>query len=109
MRGRTQFWLGSVSLALVLGLLLGGFGSPRSAVGQEPGAIANRYALVTGIPGTTRRTQTLYLVDDATDILYVMEYRGRSHDLEFRTAISMRAYAQKVIKGRAKREERGQR
>ena len=58
MSGRTQFWIGSVMMALAIGLLVGGAIFPKAAYSQEGEGRTGRYALGTGIPGSTQRSQT---------------------------------------------------
>jgi len=111
MSGRTQFWLGSLMLALAMGLLVGSFILPSPTYGQQSRGEgrAGRYALVTGIAGVTQKSQTLYVVDDANELLFVFEYSARSREIAFREATDMRRYASQAIKMRAKREEKVER
>ena len=107
MRGRTQFWLGSVTLAVVVGLLSGGLLTPQPAIGQEPlgaGAEAMRYSMVLGIAGSTERSQTLYLVDDLNDIFYVLEYSSKTRTIVPRKVTDLRRYSAEIIRKRARRE-----
>jgi hypothetical protein len=112
MSGRTQFIVGSVMLALAIGILAGSLISPRSAMGQglaaaNGGGVGRtfRYAFVTGIPGTLPRSESLYVVDDANELLLVYEYTGTSHKCEFRTAKDIRREARELIKLRSKGEK----
>ncbi|MFP4055298.1 MAG: hypothetical protein ACLF0G_00340 [Candidatus Brocadiia bacterium] len=106
MSGKTQFWLGSLMLALAMGLLVGSFVLPRSAHGQpEVGpARSARYAILTGVRGSNPTEQTVYIVDDTNEILFVFEYdsRGSKRKYEFQTAIDLRKYANMAIKARAR-------
>jgi hypothetical protein len=106
MRGRTQFWLGSVALAVVLGLLCSGLITPLPAIGEDAtgGAFANRYGMVTGLPGSTERSQTLYLIDDLNDIFYILEYSSKTYKIEVRELIDLERYATEILKKRAKRD-----
>jgi hypothetical protein len=110
MRGRTQFWLGSLSLALVLGLLCGGLLGPRPAGGagdeELVGGTSYRYALVLGLPGLVAGSQTLYFMDDTNDIFYVLEYNSRSHKIEPTKVSDLRRWGTEIIRARAKRDEK---
>ena len=56
MSDRTMFWLGTVMLALAMGLVAGGLIYPKDAVSEGlggAGAGVGRYALLTGIRGST--------------------------------------------------------
>src|SRR5271169_224084 len=106
MTGRTQFIVGSVMLALAIGILAGSLLSPQSALGQathEGGQGRSfRYALVTGIQGTMTNSESLYVVDDANEILMVLEYSGTSHQYEFRTSRDLRRDARNLMTHRPK-------
>jgi len=106
MRGRTQFWLGSVALAVVLGLLGGGVITPQTAVGQDElvGNTSMRYSMVLGLPGSTERSQTLYLIDDLNDIFYILEYTSKSRSVTPRKIVDLRKYSTEVIHQRARRD-----
>ena len=108
MRGRTQFWLGSVALALAVGMLAGGLVWPRAAVGQDDEAVggSHRYAVVTGLAGSARRSQTIYVIDDRHDALYILEYNASSHEFDAREMTDIKRHAQEIIKERAKRKGR---
>jgi hypothetical protein len=105
-----QFCLGSVMLALAMGLLAGSLIFPRATHSQEAQGEgrAGRYAVVTGIRGSAPSTQSLYLIDDATEILFAFEYNSRSNKLEYQTASDVQRYASKLVEERARRE-RGRR
>ena len=106
MRGRTQFWLGSVALAVVLGLLCGGVITPQTAVGQDEllGNTSMRYSMVLGLPGSVERSQTLYLIDDLNDIFYILEYSSKSRNITPRKIVDLRRYSTEVIHTRARRD-----
>lgn len=104
MSGRTQFWIGSVMMALAIGLLVGGVIFPKAAYSQEGEGRTGRYALVTGIPGNTQKSQTLYLVDDLNEILYIFEYSSRAKELAVREVSDLRRYATKLLEARSKKE-----
>jgi len=112
MSERTQFWLGSVMLALAIGLLAGGVLFPRTTWGQDeplttPGG---RYALLTGIAGSDASEQTIYLLDDVEDMLLTYEYDSRSHEIHqpptLKACVNLRLYSAKVIEDRAKAKAR---
>ena len=61
MSGRTQLWLGSVMLALAVGLLLSSAFFARPGYAQEGGlgeGRSRRYVMVTGLRGSAQSTQT---------------------------------------------------
>jgi hypothetical protein len=110
MRGRTQFWLGSLALAVVLGLLCGGLLAPRpvTAAGEDEiiQGTSLRYSLVLGLPGVSAGSQTLYFMDDTNDIFYVLEYNSRSHKIEPTKVSDLRLWGSGIIRARAKRDEK---
>lgn len=104
MRGRTQLWLGSVMLALAMGILAGGLIAPRQAIGQGELGGSHRFAVVTGVEGSASRTQTVYVIDDRNNALFILEYNASSHKFEPREMTDIRRYAEEIIKARAKRQ-----
>jgi len=105
MSGRTQFWVGSVMMALAVGLLVGGMVFPKAAYSQDAGeGRTSRFALVTGVPGTSPRSETLYIVDDMNEILYIFEYSSRAKEVQLRQATDIRRYSAKLLEARAKKE-----
>jgi len=96
-------------LALCVGLLAGSAILPRSTHGQQfEGAEgrSGRYALVTGVPGSTTRSQTVYILDDLNQFLYAFEYRSKSEKFEYRSVIDLRLVANKFLKDRARHEQK---
>lgn len=107
MSDRTQFWLGTLMLALAMGLLAGGLIFPEATVGEGGGAgQVGRYALLTGIRGSVASTQTLYLLDDQEDLLLAFEYNSRSREMSFKQPVNLRRYASEMIEKRARDERR---
>ena len=100
MSGRTQLWLGSILLAVAVGLLVGGLFVPRAAQAQGPEAGLTSFGIATGIPGTERRTQTLYVVDDASDIFYCFEYSARAGKFKNTAAADIRRTSSELIRRR---------
>ena len=110
MSDRTHFWLGTAMLALAFGLLVGGLVMPRtlhSAALRRDVAIEGsgegrtlRYALVTGLAGTARNTQTVFITDDTSDILFAFEYSSSAKKVKFRNAFDLRRFASKLSKER---------
>jgi hypothetical protein len=100
-------------LALAIGVLMGSLIAPRPAMAQGAAAAAGgqgrtaRYAFVTGIAGIQARSETLYVVDDANELLFVFEYSGSSHKCEFKTAKDLRRDARDLMKLRAQVEKGG--
>jgi hypothetical protein len=111
MSDRTQFWFGTMMLALAAGLLIGGALLPRSTYGQQvlydygEGRSA-KYMVVTGIEGTAAHTQTIYVTDNANDILYILEYSSAAKDIKLRNLYDVRMFSGRLIKERDKREEK---
>jgi hypothetical protein len=109
MSGRTQFWLGSVMLALAMGLLVGSFLYPRTTLAQDGvggEGRTGRYALVPGVRGTTQQSETLYVVDDMNEVLFVFEYSSRSKEIEPRALYDLQQAASGLIKKRAERDRK---
>jgi len=110
MSDRTQFWLGSVLLALAMGLLAGSFIFPRATWGQDDVGVVQggRYSVITGIRGSTQNSETLYVLDDVEDMLLPYEYSSRSHELEphLTAAVNIRRYSTKILEDRAKAERK---
>lgn len=65
-------------------------------------SIAPGYAFVAGIRGRTADTQTLYIADDANEILFVLEYDARDKKLEGRDAVNLRDHIKEILAKRAK-------
>jgi len=59
--------------------------------------------VVTGLRGSAPSTQTIYLIDDATEILFAFEYNSRSNKLDYQVASDLQRYASKLVEERAKR------
>ena len=109
MSGRTQFWLGSVMLALAVGLMVGRVAVPRSAYAQESGfgeGKTRRYAMVTGIRGNAQNTQSIYVVDEVNQILYALEYHSRTNKFDVKAMADVRKYTGKLSELRDKGERR---
>lgn len=110
MSDRTHFWLGTLMLALALGLLVGGAVLPQPTLAQHFGeGRSGKYLLVTGVEGTAIRTQTIYITDNVNDILYIFEYSSRAKEVKIRNVYDVRMFSARLIKERGKRAERGTR
>jgi hypothetical protein len=107
MSGRTQLWLGSILLAAAVGFLAGGLFVLPAAQAQGPEAGPTSFGIATGIPGTERRTQTLYVVDDASDIFYCFEYSARAGKFKNTAAADIRRASSELIRRRAARRKAG--
>ncbi|NQT86043.1 hypothetical protein HQ560_04715 [bacterium] len=79
MSGKMHFVVGLVMLALGLGLAIGSGVFAGAAHGQGSGAVARsaNYALVPGIGGVRQKSQLLYVLDDRTEAIYVIEVAAR--------------------------------
>lgn len=108
MSGRTQFWLGSVMLALAMGLLVGRAVVPRAAHAQENlgEGRTRRYAMVTGLRGTAQHTQTVFIVDDVNQIIFAIEYHSRSNEFTLRKMADVRKVTAKLAELRDRAERR---
>ena len=75
MSGKMQFVAGLVMLALGLGLAVGSGWLAGPAHGQGSGSVARtaNYAVLTGIAGVRQKSQLLYVVDERTEAVYVLE------------------------------------
>ena len=106
MSDRAKFLIGSVMIAVALGLIVGGFVLPRPAYSQQSSAEgrSERYSLVTGIEGSTRNSQVVYLIDNTNRIMYAFEYSASREELRPRMPIDLKVVSDKFIKLRAKRE-----
>ncbi|MFC1806489.1 hypothetical protein ACFL09_05865 [Planctomycetota bacterium] len=110
MSERTQFWLGSVMLALAMGLLAGSFIFPRATWGQDDVAVVEggRYAVIPGLRGSSIGAETLYVLDDVEDLLMTYEYDSRKREFEPQLAgiANLRRYTAKIIEDRAKADRK---
>ena len=105
MSGKTQFWVGSVMLALAMGILVSTVVMPQVASAQGEGR-AGRYALVRGVAGTTANSETVYIVDDLNQMLFIFEYSSRSKRVDIREYVDLQVAAAAGLKRRAAREKR---
>jgi hypothetical protein len=109
MSGKTQFWLGSLMLALAVGILVGGLLYPRPTYSQDTGeGRTGNFALVASNQGGVRpKSQIVYVVDDRNEALYVIEASAlRGSDPELRGVLDLRSYGTEMQKGRAAKEKR---
>jgi hypothetical protein len=113
MSGRTQFWAGSVMLALAVGLFVGGVVFPRPSYSQDVvgEGRSRKYAVVAGIRGILQNTQSLYIIDDRNDVLWVFEYNPRGSGKEKATPrahIDLRDWATELQESRARRQKKAE-
>ena len=75
MSGRTQFWLGMLTLTLGVGLFAGGLFGPRPSYSQALGeGRTGNFGIVTSdLKGTKANSRVIFVVDDRTEALYVLE------------------------------------
>ena len=106
MSGKTHFWVGSVMLALAMGILVSSAIVPRSVSAQDAEGGGGRYALIRGVPGSTTNSETLYVLDDLNQIIFFFEYSSRSKSLEPRTYIDLQPDVASGLKRRAIRGKR---
>ena len=105
MSGKTQFWVGSVMLALAMGILVSTVVMPQVASAQGEGR-SGRYALVPGVSGTTANSETLYILDDLNEVLFIFEYTSRSKRVDLRDYVDLQLAAAAGLKRRAALEKR---
>ena len=105
MSSKTHFWVGSVMLALAMGILVSSAIVPRTASAQDAEAGGARYALVRGVSGSSPNSETLYVLDDLNQAVYFYEYSSRSRSLEARTLIDLQYYAAGGLRKRALRSK----
>ena len=109
MSGRTQFWLGSVMLAVAVGLLVGGVILPRPSYSQDAAeGRSSNFALVTSsLTGTRPKSQIVYIVDDRNEVMYVIETSAnRGSKYEIRDAVDLRELGTGLQKKRAEDEKK---
>jgi len=109
MSGKTQFWLGSLMLALAVGALIGGLLYPRPSYSQDTaeGRTGN-FALVTStLTGTKPKSQIIYVVDDRNEALYVIETSAlKGERANVRDLVDLRELGTGLLKERAAAEKR---
>ncbi|NQT86044.1 hypothetical protein HQ560_04720 [bacterium] len=105
MSGKTHFWVGSVMLALAMGILVSSAIVPRTASAQDAESSGGRYALVRGVPGSTANSETLYVLDDLNQIVFFFEYSSRSRTLEPKAYIDLQPSVAAGLKKRALRQK----
>ena len=106
MSGKMQFWLGAVTLALAMGLLVGSAMMPETALAQNAEGRTSRFALVRGVRGTTQGSETVYITDDLNQMLFVFEYTSRSKKVDIREFVDLQVAGAAALKKRAAREKR---
>ena len=112
MSGRTQFWLGSLMLALALGLLVGGAFLARPSYGQAEGeGRSGNYAIVSsGLAGLRPKSRVVYVVDDRNEALFLFEtVSSKTSRAELRDVIDLRSYGTQAQKKRAEKEKKEER
>lgn len=110
MSGRTQFWLGSVMLALAVGLLLGGALLPGPGYAAQPpgeGRSMNFAVVPSDLSGTRAKSQLVYLIDDRNEALYIIEASGtRTSRARMLDYVDLRDLGEALQKKRAEDEKR---
>jgi hypothetical protein len=108
MSDRTRFWLGTVMLALAVGMLIGGLLYPRPTYSQDAGeGRSGNYALIaSGLKGLRANSQLVYIIDDRNEALYILEATGimKEKGTELRDVIDLREFGTNMQKKRAKKE-----
>ena len=103
----TQVVVGAALVALVVGLLVGGAVGPAAAYsqGHQGEGRTGRFALVTGIRGSTPNTQTVYFVDEANEMLFTFEYNAlrKKDKMELQAATDIRKYIRRGLELRAEK------
>ncbi len=105
MSGKTHFWVGSVMLALAMGILVSSAIAPRNASAQDAEGSGGRYALVRGVSGSAANSETLYLLDDLNQIVLFYEYSSRSRTLEPKAFVDLQPLVAGGLRKRAMRSK----
>lgn len=113
MSGKTQFVLGLVMLALGLGLAVGSGWFARPAHGQETGSVARtaNYAVLTGIAGVRQKSQLLYVVDERTEAVYVLEavaQKTGADNVQLRGVADLRGLSERMQERRAQKDAKAE-
>ena len=109
MSGKTQFWLGSLMLALAVGILVGGLVSPKVSYSQDAGeGRTGNFALIaSSLAGSKPKSQIIYIIDDRNEALYVVEASGlKNDDPSPRGLLDLREMSTGLQKQRAARDKR---
>ncbi len=109
MSGRTQFWIGSVMLAVAVGILVGGLVTPRPIYSQDngEGRTGNFAIVASNLQGTRPKSQIVYVIDDRNEALYVVQTSALVGDQpEPRGVLDLREMSTVVQKKRADRDKR---
>jgi hypothetical protein len=109
MSGRTQFWLGSLMLALAVGILVGGLVAPRPTYSQDngEGRTGNFAVVASNLQGSRPKSQIVYVIDDRNEALYVVQTSALAGDQpEPRGFLDLRRMSTGVQKERADRDKR---
>ena len=113
MSGRTQFWLGSLMLALAIGLLVGGAIVPGPGYAAQPpgeGRSMNFAVVPSDLPGTRARSQLIYIIDDRNEALYMIEASStRTSGSRMLDYVDLRKLGEALQKKRAEDEKRSAR
>jgi hypothetical protein len=109
MSGKTQFVVGLAMLALGLCLAVGSGLLARSAHGQGSGSMARtaNYAVLTGIGGVRQKSQLLYVVDERTEAVYVLEAAAREAERDsvlLRGIYDLRRLSERMQERRAEKD-----
>ncbi len=105
MPGKSQFWLGSLLLAVLVGILVGGLLSPRPTYSQDVGeGRSGNFALVaSNLTGSRPKSQIVYVLDDRNEVLYVIENSAlKGSPAELRDVVDLRDFAIGIQKKRAR-------
>lgn len=109
MSGKTQFWLGSIMLALAVGMIVGGLLYPKPSYSQGLGeGRTGNYALVhSDLKGVRPNSGIFYVLDDRNEVLYIFETSGRRGvTTEFIDGVDLRYYGARMQKKRAEDDAR---
>jgi hypothetical protein len=91
-------------------MLLGGGAAPATArsQGHQGEGRSARFTLVTGIPGSTADTQTLYVIDDTNELLFTFEYNAvrRKDKMTPQAVTDLRKYIHRAVELRAEARQK---
>lgn len=108
MASRTGVWMAAA--AVVGAMAVGGRLFPETGFSQpsEGAGRTARFALVTGVRGNNANEQTVYILDEANELLFAFEYsalRKPDKNMELKGVTDLRRYVGRALKLRAEAEK----
>ncbi len=83
MPSKAQFWVGSLLMPVLVGILFGGFLSARPTYSQDvgEGRTGNFAIVASNLHGNQARSQIIYVLDDRNEALYVLETTANKSEI----------------------------